>query len=836
MTNSPYLNKSILPFISGQFPPIPQYEEDTSLFVAFVKAYYEYLETQGRVAPANYYARSFLDLRDVDRTLDEFFVHLKTKYLDGIQLNTESDSRLLLKHAKDLYRAKGTPRGLELFFRLLYNEAIGLYYPKDDILRMSSGTWTKPFYLELSVFSGIRNIAGKAIVGLTSGATGFVDSTARRMVVGRVSVVAYLSAVIGTFQTGEIVTPVDGSLPVASSPTVVGSMNNLIFSVTGSGSGYSVGDILPINSQNGILGEARVTSTVTQSGLINLDILNSGYGYSSTSTVKISDTIIVLSNISITNSYARKYSGFLETLTQPLSTYNFVSATGTVSPGDTLFAYTAGVLSGTANVLKSTYTNSTTGFLQLSTLSGNVHANTLYSVGNTLSITLAPSGYTDQTVTGYTIGSANLVIGLANQVGQFVVGEDVVQSNPSFPTDGSVQAIGQVASIPGTGLNLGSHSGVFASNGVVVGTVSGATAVVNSVSLTIGMVTTNGAWSSVSGNWVYGPSITANVTFISSAITSSFGLSNSFSMSESVSLNTDTLASIANTPLAGPYGLAANATANATTNFSSMLTFANVTVGSVSGLFTIIPGQQVDAKPIVAVYDGRVETLNVFDLTLYYSSASHAFSINEVVSQEATGARGLIKSINSTAMSITNLRLNSNYQFIPTVNSTTTLLGSQSGAVANVVSSWASRDSAQTGRNANVQANTVTSQGAVSGVVVVDSGLGYVQGEQVWIGTGNTPGQNAAYGIVDLQTAGTARGFYSQNGGFMSDNKKFFDGDYYQEFSYEISSSHQLSSYVDTLKRIMHVAGMKVFGRYVHSRNLNDGIQSKPAKVSVFTG
>src|SRR6185369_770939 len=157
------------------------------------------------------------------------------------------------------------------------------------------------------------------------------------------------------------------------------------------------------------------------------------------------------------------------------------------------------------------------------------------------------------------------------------------------------------------------------------------------------------------------------------------------------------------------------------------------------------------------------------------------------------------------------------------------ILGAQSGSTANVEAVWADRDYAQTGRNANSQANTVVAVGAVTAATVVDSGIGYVQGEQVWIGTGNTPGQNAAYGIVQLRTAGTSRGFYADNGGFMSSNKKFFDGDYYQEFSYEISSAQQLNTYVDTLKRIMHVAGMKVFGRYVHSQNLKTGIQAIPA-------
>lgn len=822
-----YLNPSIVPFIKGQFPPY--YRENWPLFVSFLEAYYEYLETEGQYAPTTYYTRGFLDLRDADRTIEDFFVHLKTKYLDGIQLNTESDSRLLLKHAKDLYRAKGTPRGLELFFRLLYNESINIYYPKDDILRMSSGTWTKPFYLELSVSSGTRQVASKAIVGLTSGATGFVDSTARRMVAGKVSVVAYMSAVTGTFQTGEIVTPVDGSVAVSESPTVVGSLNSLIFSESGSGSGYAVGDVLPINSPNGILGEARVKSIVNQSGLIQLNLIDGGYGFTSSSQLQVADTIIVLSNIMVTNSYARKYSNLLESLTQPIATYNFVSANGTINAGDQVFAYTGG--GGTANVLRSVYTNSTAGFLQIAPLSGNLQANTLYSAGNTVSIT--KSSYVDQTVVGYTIGSANLVLRVSNQAGQFAIGEDIVMANPLFPTDGSIQAIGKVASLPNGSLNLANHTGNFVSNGVVIGRSTGAVAHIDEVDLTVGMVTSNGNWTATSGNWIYGPSITANVSFVSSAITSRFGIANVFAHTETVSINTDTLASIANDPLAGPYGLTANPTGNATSTFSSLLTFANVTVGAVTNVYTTIPGQQVDARPIVTLVDLRNESFNVFDLTMYYTDASHSFSVDEVITQEATGARGLVKSINATAMHVTNLRMNSNNQFVPTSNSTTIISGAQSGSTANVASVWANRDSPQTGRNANTQANTTVAVGAVTAATVVDSGLGYVQGEQVWLGTGNTPGQNAAYGIVQLRTAGTSRGFYSQNGGFMSDDKKFFDGDYYQEFSYEISSSHQLEEYVDTLKRIMHVAGMKVFGRYVHSQNLKTGIQANPATISV---
>src|SRR6185369_3506703 len=367
---------------------------------------------------------------------------------------------------------KGTPRGLELFFRLLYNESINIYYPKTDILRMSSGKWTKPFYLEMSVSSGTRQIASKAVVGLTSGATGFVDSTARRMVAGRVSVVAYMSAVSGTFQTGEIVTPVDGSIDVSQSPTIVGSLNSLVFSESGSGSGYSVGDVLPINSPNGRLGEARVASTVDQSGLIQLNLVDGGYGYTANSRLQIADRIIVLSSINVTNSYARKYSNLLESLWQPLATYNFTAGVGTIDAGDQVFSYYAnGDPNGTASVLRSVYTNSTAGFLQIAPLSGNLQSN-LYSSGNTNHVSL--SSYVDQTVTGYTIGSANLVLRVSNQVGQFSIGEDIVMSNPSFPTDGSVQAIGRVASLPNGLLNLANHLGNFISNGTVVGKTTGA--------------------------------------------------------------------------------------------------------------------------------------------------------------------------------------------------------------------------------------------------------------------------------------------------------------------------------------------------------------------------
>lgn len=57
-------------------------------------------------------------------------------------------------------------------------------------------------------------------------------------------------------------------------------------------------------------------------------------------------------------------------------------------------------------------------------------------------------------------------------------------------------------------------------------------------------------------------------------------------------------------------------------------------------------------------------------------------------------------------------------------------------------------------------------------------------------------------------------GYYSTNDGFPSDSSYLQDGDYYQQFSYVIKTDRQLEEYGDVIKQLAHPAGLKMFGEF----------------------
>ena len=170
--------KRISPLIQYQFPEI--YREEGPQFVQFVKHYYEWLEQPGNVLDQT---RSLLDFRDIDKTVEDFVVYFKEENLKNIQFNVKSNKRLFVKNALDFYRSKGTPRNIDLFFRLIYGSPANVYYPGDDLFKLSDSRFKIPTYLELSENKLNPLFEGKAIRGLRSGATAFAERFAVRKIV-----------------------------------------------------------------------------------------------------------------------------------------------------------------------------------------------------------------------------------------------------------------------------------------------------------------------------------------------------------------------------------------------------------------------------------------------------------------------------------------------------------------------------------------------------------------------------------------------------------------------------------------------------------------------------
>ena len=83
-----------------------------------------------------------------------------------------------------MYRLKGTQKGHELFFRILFNEISETFYPRTQMLRVSDGQWDTQKVLRAIANTGNTiNLVGRTITGQTSGASAVVESV-RKFILG----------------------------------------------------------------------------------------------------------------------------------------------------------------------------------------------------------------------------------------------------------------------------------------------------------------------------------------------------------------------------------------------------------------------------------------------------------------------------------------------------------------------------------------------------------------------------------------------------------------------------------------------------------------------------
>ena len=264
-----------------------------------------YIEIQKKLNPLHW-GRKLFTIRDVDRTLDQFIGNFKEKYLKNIEFDTNTNKRLLIKNSYDLYRSKGTERSVDLFFRLVYGSSAKVYYPGDDIMRLSAAEWTKPQYLEVTPSARTIGLVGKQITGLTSGATAFVEKFIKRRIRGGFVYVLYLSNIKGEFVNEEML---KGSTFFSDLPTVRGSLTSA--TVTIGGTLFSVGDIVTFVSLHGDEAKARVAAIDNDTGVVDFTLLDGGYGYTVSapsadftadeladrSQSIVSNTVLTLSNV-----------------------------------------------------------------------------------------------------------------------------------------------------------------------------------------------------------------------------------------------------------------------------------------------------------------------------------------------------------------------------------------------------------------------------------------------------------------------------------------------------------------------------------------------------------
>ena len=123
---------------------VPEYVRDEyPTFVAFLEAYYEFLETKQGAQKNDLVteAKKLRTISDVDDSVEEFEQSFYNTYGSLIPLEVQADKALLFKHLLPLYRTKGSESSFKLLFRLVFGEDIDIILPRNNVLKASNSDW-----------------------------------------------------------------------------------------------------------------------------------------------------------------------------------------------------------------------------------------------------------------------------------------------------------------------------------------------------------------------------------------------------------------------------------------------------------------------------------------------------------------------------------------------------------------------------------------------------------------------------------------------------------------------------------------------------------------------
>jgi hypothetical protein len=81
------------------------------------------------------------NLRNINETPDKYLDQIHSEYAAAVPRQLSVDKILLYKNLIQFYKERGSRDSIEVFFRLLLGDVVDVYYPSEDMLIPSSGTW-----------------------------------------------------------------------------------------------------------------------------------------------------------------------------------------------------------------------------------------------------------------------------------------------------------------------------------------------------------------------------------------------------------------------------------------------------------------------------------------------------------------------------------------------------------------------------------------------------------------------------------------------------------------------------------------------------------------------
>lgn len=297
--------------ISSQVPQFVR--EDHETFVTFLEEYYKFLEQDGEL---QYVTKNFLNYLDVDninrdiqmdkyegdsQAINEstdYHAFLQKLYDNFIRLIPDSvlaDRTLILKHAKDFYRARGSEKSVRFLLRILFGKEIDFYYPKRDIIKASDGKWYIEHALKIANIKvnnvsntlAATNFSSKVITGNVTNTKAIVEFVDTFYDKGQLVTELKISNFDRPFENGEEIFTTyfeEGQEKFISGTLYSGIVASV--SLLDGGVGYVLGSQVPVEGGGGS-GAEIVISKVTNGSITSLGVGAAGAGF------KVNDPILV---------------------------------------------------------------------------------------------------------------------------------------------------------------------------------------------------------------------------------------------------------------------------------------------------------------------------------------------------------------------------------------------------------------------------------------------------------------------------------------------------------------------------------------------------------------
>jgi len=255
--------------VANQLPEFVR--EEYPLFIAFMQAYYDFLETT---------QVDVKDVKNVDVTLDAFLELIKKEVAHNLPNDLNVDKRLMIQKSKDLYLSKGSPESFELLFRLLFDKNVSIIYPSRQLLKASDGRWVQDYSLFVKVKRGNpEDIVGQTVNVITSigNVKVYVDRFTKvsNPFIDDSELYEYIidRRFYGTLSVGDIIS-YNGYSAIVQ-PTIAK------IKVIDGGSGFTAGQLYNIRTSQGTGCILKVNSISTGGSIKTSEIIKFGTGYES---------------------------------------------------------------------------------------------------------------------------------------------------------------------------------------------------------------------------------------------------------------------------------------------------------------------------------------------------------------------------------------------------------------------------------------------------------------------------------------------------------------------------------------------------------------------------